>query len=333
MGDNFGLNDNFSYLELELDSLDASVQQSGTALATDWPSFQVAGKGPIENVCAMKVIEVQIPFSWYVFNSVNNTFILTETGEPPATVTIPVGNYTASELAPVLATALTTASQVGSVYTVNYNHNTQKYTFYNNVGTSAPFSFTFGVGPGNIVNGVPYNSGNKNPRLWIGFPPGVTTSQTFSATLPGGGFAGDALVAPNAQQVSGPNYLYLNSSAVGSTFDVFLPKGAFNLFGGQAGPQIAKIPVNVNPGGTTYWQDPDPLKWFKADLNNFAGLDLYLTLGNTTSQIPLQLNGLSFSVKLGVLIRESENVDYGNSSAANGRVFTRQGPKRIRGTY
>lgn len=37
-GDNFGLNDNYDYFELELDSLDNSGSMSGTAAPTDWPS-------------------------------------------------------------------------------------------------------------------------------------------------------------------------------------------------------------------------------------------------------------------------------------------------------
>lgn len=62
-------------------------------------------------------------------------------------------------------------------------------------------------------------------------------------------------------------------------------------------------------------------------------MDFYLTLGNTTTQIPLQLNGLSFSVKLGVLKRQKTTVDHGYGLTSNNRITTREGPKRVRGAY
>ena len=339
MGDNYGLNDSYSYYEFELDSLDASSAYTSGVTSTDWPLFFVAAKGPLEDVAAIKVLEVQIPVSWYVFNSANSgpnsLFTLAETGQSPVTVplfpvtvagvTYTYGNYTASQLAPLLGAALTAVSPSGYTYTVNYNSNTQKFTFYNNQATTKPFTFTFGLST---------NSGNKNTRLYIGFPGGTTTSQTFSSTLPGSGFVGDALVSPNAQLVSGPNYVYLNSAKLGSDVDVFLPAGAVNLGGGTAGPQIAKIPVTENYNGVIYWSDPDPQKWFKYDqLQSINSMDFYLTLGNTTTQIPLQLNGLSFSVKLGVLKRQKTTVDHGYGLTSNNRITTREGPKRVRGAY
>jgi len=333
MGDNFGLNDSYQYFEFELDSLDATSSFQQGVASTDWPFFEVAAKGPLEDVAAIKILEVQIPVSWYVFNTANNTFLLQEQGHSAVTVTLPIGNYSASQLAPIMASALTSVSPSSFTYTVAYNSITQKYTFYNNnISASAPFTFTFGAGYG--IPGVQPNSGNKNPRLYIGFPPGSTVSQTYSSSSPGGGFVGDALLSPNAQLTSGPNYVYLNSAKLGSDVDVFLPRGAFNLGGGAAGPQITKIPVTENSNGVIYWSDPDPQKWFKYDqLQSINAMDFYLTLGNTTTQVPLQLNGLSFSLKLGILRRMKTVVDHGYGKAINGRVYQREGPKRIRGAF
>ena len=64
------------------------------------------------------------------------------------------------------------------------------------------------------------------------------------------------IVAPNAASVTGPNYIYLNSMKLGQLTNLYLPQGAVNLGGGNAGTQIAKIPVNVQPGGIIFWQDP-----------------------------------------------------------------------------
>jgi hypothetical protein len=322
MGDNYGLNDSYEYLEFSLDSLDADCAFNGASASTDWPSFTVAAKGPLQDVVAIKVLEAQIPFSWYVFNSVNNTFIITETTGGSKTITIPVGNYTGSGLATALTTAFVTASTTAT-YTVTFDSTLlTKFKFTSNSNVNV-FTLTFGAGYG--IPGVQPNSGNKNPRLWLGFPPGDTTSTSISSL--------QTIVAPNVALLSGPGYLYVNSQKLGSDIDVYLPNGAFNLGGGKAGPQMAKIPVNCNAGGVVVWQDPDPQKWFKYDqLQTLNGFDFYLSLGNTTSQLPLQLNGLGFSLKLGILRQLKNTIDRVTPTAQNGRVSRRDGPKRPRPT-
>lgn len=293
MGTNFGLNDNLKYFEYALDSLDNSGAFTSTSSGTDWPVFQLGGKTPLKNIAAIKIIEVQIPFSWYVFNSKNNTFKLYEENQliTSSTVTLPIGNFTTAQMVSNLVTALNTATLNARTYAVTYSSTTLKFTITSNATLN--FSFEFGL---------PTNSGNVNPRLYIGFPGGVTTSAVTGVPT---------MESPNASLVSGPNYLYVNSQTVGQLVNIYLPKGAFNLSGGNAGPQMAKIPVNVQSGGIIFWQEPDPQKWFDMEnLNQLSNIDFYLTLGNTTSQIPLQLNGLGFSIKLGVLIN-SDSAVYG----------------------
>lgn len=323
MGDNYGLNDNFKYYEYELDSLDASSAFSSSSLASDWPFFEVAAKGPLRDVVAIKILEAQIPFSYYVFNSVNNTFLLNEVaGVTNAVVTIPIGNYTSGTLATALTTAIN-ASGTSKTYAVTYSTLTNQFVFTMSVAPIV-FSFTFGAGTG--IPGVQPNSGNVNPRLWIGFPPGVTTSALVVAN--------QVLTSPNNVLISGPSYIYINSSKLGSDVDVFLPSGAFNLGGGKAGPQLAKVPVNCNPGSTIVWQDPDPQKWFSFNqLQTINSFDFYLTLGNTTSQRPLQLNGLGFSIKLGILCQCKTHVDKVLPTYQNGRIVQREGPKRPRAPF
>lgn len=319
MGDNYGLNDNFKYYEYELDSLDASSAFSSSALASDWPFFEVAAKGPLRDVVAIKILEAQIPFSYYVFNSINNTFIFNTSGVVNAVVTIPIGNYTSGTLATALATALTAVSP--QPFTVTYSNLTNQFIFTMTTGSAQIYSFTFGAGVG--IPGVQPNSGNVNPRLWIGFPPGDTTSNSSFV-----------ITTPNNVLISGPSYIYINSAKLGSDVDVFLPSGAFNLGGGKAGPQLAKVPVNCNPGSTIIWQDPDPQKWFSFNqLQTINSFDFYLTLGNTTSQRPLQLNGLGFSIKLGILCQCKTHVDKVIPTYQNGRIVQREGPKRPRAPF
>lgn len=244
MGDNFGLNDSLRYYEFELDSLDNSGAFNGSVSALNWPVFILGGKMPLSNVAAIKILEAQIPFSYYVINSGNNRFLLYEENQlvTSSTVTLPVGNYTPSQMCTALGTALTSASLNSKVYTVTYNDQTLKLT----ITSTATLAFTFNFG-------APTNSGNVNPRLYIGFPGGNTTSS---------GGSPNTMVSPNAILLSGPSYVYVNSQKMGQLCNIYLPQGAFNLGGGNAGPQMAKIPVNTNSGGITYWQDPDPQKWF-----------------------------------------------------------------------
>lgn len=321
MGDNYGVNGNYEYKEFSLDSLDADGSFTTASASTDWPRFTIAGSGPLENVAALKVLEAEISFSWDVFNSINNTFTITESVGGTKTITIPVGNYTSAAIATALTTAFVTAGTTAT-YTVTYLGLRNRLVFTSSTNNSFYFSF----GAGYNIPGVQPNSGNKNPRLFIGFPPGDTSS------IPVGGV--QVLTSPNSLLLSGPNYVYLNSTKLGSDMDLFLPTGAFNLGGGKSGPQIAKIPVNTNQNGMITWKDPDPQKWFKfRQLQSLSNFDFYLTLGNTTSQLPLQLNGLGFSLKLGILTELLNNTDRVLPTAQNGRVGIREGPKRIRPTY
>ena len=321
-GNAFKMNEDYSYYEFALDSLDATSSYAGGVASSDWPLFEVAAKGPLENICGIKILEVQIPFSWYIINSVNNTFIMSITGVGNFTITIPVGNYNSVTMASALATAINTVIGAAN-YVVSFDTLLSKFKFVQNAGPVAVFSFTFGAPAG--IPGIQPNSGNKNPRLYIGFTPGTTTSAL------NGGL--QTIVAPNVGQVTGPNYLYINSAKLGSDVDIFLPAGAFNLGGGKAGPQIAKIPIDVNPGGVIRWQDPAHEFFFTYDqLQSINAFDFYLTLGNTTSQIPLQLNGLGFSLKLGIMERKMNRTDNTMGTAANGRVVKRDGPKRVRST-
>lgn len=289
-GTNFGLNDYLNYYEIYLDSLDSQSTYDTDFSSTDWPLFQLAT--PIPNLGAMKVLEVQIPFSFYIFNSSNNTFTLTDNSVTNGLVTIPVGNYTSTTLTTALAAALN-ASGTARTYTVTFagqssGPNTGKFTITGSTSTSYSFALTFG--------GSTADTGTTNPRLFLGFQAGAPAGNTSNTALT------PVLVAPNAANIAGPNYLYLNSRMLGPQLTTLLPRGAVNLGNGTAGPQLAKIPINVQPGGIIYWTDPSPLFWFS--LENMALLsqfDMYLTIGNNEVPQATRLNGVSFSVKLGLL--------------------------------
>jgi len=301
------------YYEFELDSLDAEKAAVNGVSAIDWPMFQIGGKKPLENIVAFKILEVQIPFTWYVFNSSNNTFVYQDNLVGPFTITFPIGNYTATQITVILA-GLLNAVQGTFVYTVTHDNALQKFTIWNNVANSAnAFALTFGLNTDNV--------GNTNPALLLGYNAGVNSSNGYLAS---GTNFGVFLTAPNAMSVTGPNYLYINSTKLGTLTDIYLPRGAANLGGGNAGPQMAKVPVNVQPGGIVYWSDPNPDRWF--DLENLGSLteiDFYLSVGNTSAQTPLQLNGQPFSLKLGLLMNDFSSGAYSSGPQSNDRVRSR----------
>jgi hypothetical protein len=330
IGMSFGISPDLKYFEFELDSYDATQAYQSNTASTDWPLFKVGGKRPLENIAAMKIIEVEIPFTWYTLNDRNNTFLFTEEGffarpcvmtwsDPLAPSSVPVvGNFTAANMtgpyvagiSGLLNNSLTWVSEDGGrgyTYHSTYDPITQKISITNN-GINT-FSLTFGSDT---------DPGNTNPRFLLGFNGGTITSTINPLT----GF--QTIVAPNVIQITGPNYLYLNSQKFGNLTDLYLPSGAKNLYGGNSGPQIAKIPITCNPGGVIFWRDPDTLKYFDLEnLGSLTELDFYLSLGNLSTQIPLRLNGANFSVKFALLENTHTHNNTFASTAENNRVVKR----------
>lgn len=286
----YGLSDQYEYFELFLDSLDAD-RADGNYKSTDYPLFQLGS--PIPSAAAIKILEVQIPFTYYVFNRANNTFLLTDDLVTNSLVTIPVGNYNSHTMQIQLKNVLQLASP-GRIYTVTFSGvssipSTGKFTITNNAVGVATFSLIFG-GATDI--------GTTNPRHALGFQPGINTS-----TL-------QTLVAPEVAALSGPNYLYVNSRSYGANVNVQLPIGAKSLGSGTFGPQMCKVPVTTQPGSVIFWSDPVPEMWFSlGNLALFSQIDLYLTVGSSNIPFVTELNGASFSVKIGVLQNKMQSND------------------------
>jgi hypothetical protein len=314
MGTNYGLNDSLQYFEYEFDGFDASGAYESTSASTDWPNF-LLGR-PVENIAAIKVLEVQIPYSFYLFTAENNTFTLTEqTATTPTntTVTIAAGNYATSgtnNITSTLATAINAASVTAgnnNSYSVSYTIATQTLKISKTTNTSYTFTFTMGTAG---------DFGNNSPRLWLGFNGGSITSSLVSSS--------QVITSPNTINLGGPNYLYLNSYSLGSLCNLYLPTGSDPLPSGGLGPQMAKIPCTQTPGTIMYWQDPDPQKWFDVqNLNNFAQADFYFTMGNTIAQTPLRFNGNTFSIKLGILVNARAKTNLTGGGFNNDRVIKR----------
>ena len=287
----FGTAEHFRYNEWYADSYERTI---GTP---DHPIF--VWERDLENIVAFKVISATIPFSYYVINTTNNTFLLTEASPPgtglPITITIPPGNYTATSLAAALETALDNSAGVGD-YTVTFDPVTLKFT----ISVTPAFVFT-------LTFGTPLTDpGTTNPRLWLGFVAGDNTSS-----------AGGVLEAPNVAHVSGPDYLLICSNRLGLLNNETLRRGGF----AQSGPIIAQIPVNTNPGGIILYEDPDPEKYFEVDAHVVTEADLYVAWGTQDGGLfELAFNGLSFTVKMAFITNDMVSVKRSAGVQIGGRA-------------
>ena len=336
-----GLDPTLQYLELEIDSLDYTQGYEFGVSPLDWPEFQIGGKQPLVNIGAMKIIEAQIPFTWYTVTLANNTFTVWELGLGsgvdggfvyyPTTLSIPPGNYDTTSFGTAMSLALT-----GSFFST-YVPGTS-FTPPGGLAKTLPFkliSYTFVYNPSTGKYQINVVGGNASSRqgyfnFYFTFPASTIQTQSLAYIIGGpvdGTPTANSFLSPGASSVvvvppyytfgfmpnianlTGPNYLYLNSRKLGAVCNIYLPKGQAFQHAGNAGPQLAKIPVNVNPGGVIYWSDPDISKYFDLSaLNSLTQVDFYFTLGNDQST-PVLFNGQSFSLKLALLLNNTSKTD------------------------
>lgn len=291
------------YLEFELDSKDAVISLNAYS-KLDWPKFQLGRR--LQNIIGVKILEAQIPFTYYTFETGFNTFTVEGTGTN-FSITVPEGNYSLTQLLPVLKTLLDAYYNEWS-WTVTVGAYNRKLTLVNTYTVPSP---TVQLGNFKVY------SDNPMMQQLLGI-----ADSSASATLSTQVGVVFTLNCPNAINLSGPNYLYCNSLAIGSQCDVFLPQG--QVFNGNVTPTLAKIPVTVNSGGLIRWQDPSPQNYFDLEnLYNISELDFYLTYPNSTRVI--KLNGQSFSLKVGLIIKTDSH-----SVTTSSQFQTRRVVKRIR---
>jgi hypothetical protein len=160
------------------------------------------------------------------------------------------------------------------------------------------------------------NNGRFNPRRVLGWEGNAgfpTSTKVLSSSngisvnpsnnVRGWNIATKSFETPYTEELN-PPYLYLNSKILGSMINVYL-NGAGHMIAPNNGgdtEQICQIPVNSNipSGENIVYSDPDPQKWFKFGGNQSfpTSFDLYLTNGVESEQVPLDLNGASFIVKM-----------------------------------
>ena len=273
-----------NYYEVILDGRDATNSGDVNYTKLDFPVFELAGKLKLEEISHMKVLEVMIPFTYYVVNASNESMNLNDASVNQS-FTLVHGTYTPGGIVTELTAKLNAQGSL-STYGVTYDSNSLSLSIFNNSVPNSAFSITFS----SLL--LP----TDNLFTILGFPAGAQTSQTHE---PAG--RGNVLLG-TVTQLLGGNYYHLNSHEIGNQTDTFLPRGS--EFFGNGGPQLATIPRTQHVfGEPSHWQDPSPEEWFDfQNLQTLTKMDLFITDNRNTI---LKFNGDSFMVKLGVLLNDA----------------------------
>ena len=161
---------------------------------------------PISNVLSIKLNSIQIPTSWYTFDTAigNTCFEISGT-----IIEISSGNYTASQLVTELNAKL--SSPINFNIDISYNSNTGKIDFSNN--TIFPQTITFykngGINLCSLTNGGGCNKAgqkiNQNLGWNLGFRKEPDLSGNITITIP----PNQKKVAEAVIDVYGPKYFFL----------------------------------------------------------------------------------------------------------------------------
>lgn len=322
----------YEYHEFYLDSKDATTSTSADISSLNKPVFNLAT--PLKDVVSFKVLEVQIPLSYSITAGTSftiNYYPQYEQGtalpQPIVkTVNLPtVGTLSGEQIATYISSQL-----------VNFPVNTPGWEKHGAGGQDTFLVCTFEPSISSPT-GLPYfnfvpndhaaTSGtlvqqdfaifvsNQRSQDVMGFADSIVTQCVqfgkSPATLIAQGLPAaylKSLTSTRPTLITGAPYVYVTSDTIGNSCQTYLPLGAKLLGGGVSSPQMAKVPVgNEVMGQWLMWQDSNPA-WFDVDnISTLSQFDMYIQLGNYGGYIDFQ--GLSFSIKLGVLVERNTRVN------------------------
>lgn len=252
--------------DIRIVHFDSGSRNSGTNAE---PVFVLSDS--LRNIQAISVKTIRIPFSYYVFRTGTNVFIV-DIGGGNVSVTIPAGNYingssaTAGTLGAALKTALD-AALGGPTVTVTFDSATGKYTIAISAGTIT-------------VKGIPTSTANAI----LGF-------STTADTGPGASVTG-----ANVANMTGPDYLFLASSQLSSD-----RRNTIFLYNQTSSTSIiTSVTVDVNPWDLIYQRDVVTLSSYNVGKTlTTIGFSLYYPDGSTV----VDLNGMTWSIELEISVR------------------------------
>lgn len=225
--------------------------------------FYVSLRHRVNDLKAITVRQIEVPFSWYVFTA--NHVINFNEGGGELSATLTAGNYTSTELIAHLKAIMDAVG--GQVYTWAYNAITGKLT------VSAPGAFTLMWATGT-------NTGNGIDEL-LGF--------TQAGGTPADSVAGVSHTAGSVLNTSGENALYLELTP-------FSPRDIMAMPNLNNNPKqiLCKIPVTVSPGGIiSYSPEPYSLR-VRGDLDQVR----FRLIDRRSNSVSLNGREMSFTIEL-----------------------------------
>ena len=149
---------------MKVHTLDIDSGERDPVLYPNPGDYVVHLKNPIYDVTKISLISARIHNSQYLIHDRNNQFDIN--GTP---VTIPIGNYSGTDLAQAVVTAST------DITSATFDKGTNAITFSNTV---APFTFEFYGGTNGYITGT---NGYTTPHDILGLPASNVSSTTASS--------------------------------------------------------------------------------------------------------------------------------------------------------
>jgi hypothetical protein len=113
-------------------NMDSQFRQSGNSIENSSTNYVADLSDPLLNVLSIRLYSYQIPYTWYTIDSAysNNCFWLVKLTDEVIPITIPSGNYNASEFVVISNNVINSALSTTGVKYITYNLNNGKITLH-----------------------------------------------------------------------------------------------------------------------------------------------------------------------------------------------------------
>jgi len=219
-------------------------------------NYQIDLDEEYKNILSVELLSIDIPKTQYLINNTNNVLYFNINGGSTLIATVPIGNYTISEL--LIALKLTMDTVSGEIFTITYSELTNKITLLSGVSFDLIFS-TISYDEINDPSHLSpiYTEKTNNIGQILGFP--ITNNVTVPLSTP--------YIAPNQYNLNGPTYVILHINE----FE--------NLFGKKSSIKkgFAKIPLDATQSEYKYFkntQDYHVIKEFSPALAKLGQLNI-----------------------------------------------------------
>lgn len=259
-------------------------------------------KTPIADVVGACIVSASVPFTYYVFDSTNNTFKIGST-----TVTVAEQTLNSAALPAELSAAVTKASVSGAAnYAFFVDSTTSKLVVYNTAGTSFTLDFTASTACYAQLGfaATTYSSSLHSDLIAAG-----TTVYSNDAVALSSSY--HVLVSPYSVNLSGPNQMYVHCRYLGPAMNGAITNDS------NAADIIGDFRVNTNYQGTITYENPTPVM-YECQMPSLRKLHLYLTTGSNTSA--LDLRGQTYQIKIRFFCRSRQNRTYGTDNGGNANI-------------